>query len=692
MSTTFGGFECCDPVTEAASAASLGQPPSPWFGEVNSFECPLGPGPGRGLLLMTWEGLARLDREASHDLVMAGEVRGRVTRVVLKNLVVGNAFVATCGARDDSAGTFFVEVMDRRCVAAAGPPLNASYNVRDAAGTGYLNASKNGGSAWTWATMTQAIWDANTFLGAWPGLPFTPEGTPEGFVFWGMSSYSALNAVLDRIGCALRLDPEADAYSIVRISTDDEDAERALRALDGGLRIWDAYPVEPVRPRVPEKVRIHFPEIHAADDGTGASGYHTLDRTDPTTGGPLPGTQAGTYAPPIFDDLSAVYDSSDTLTNAAALGTRADERAADYFRRLREERLSRRFSGLYAGHLLPGKRLKGVAWMDRGAGVLTDAYRVPGYGPPDGTLTGAYGAAEPAAFPGGFFPGGPGAGGGVFIGGGGDGAAGGGGFGIAVGPGGRPGGAGRAGADGGAGAGLNPFGVANGGGRAGPGMAGGLAPGALAPLLWPFLIPLVRQQLALIFAAGGGASKYEEYFRHVGTYFYYAGHPRGDTATWSPALPDTVYAWPFLAPRGGTLDRIRVRIQSAAPAGSEARLGIYANTSDTDLRPGALVLDAGVVATDSTGDKTITIAQAITANRLYWLAMAHDDNGFILDGFSSAGLWAVLGHSPTSGEVGVGWYAAHAFAALPDPFPAPTAYGVAVGAPAGAGVGVRYSA
>lgn len=452
MSTTLGGYPCLDPVTELAAATSLGQPTEPWWREANCFLCPLGPGPGRGMALMAWEHLSRLDREASHDMVFAGGD----TRVALRNLVIGNAYAAACGARGDSAGTFWVEVFDRRALALAAPPVDKAYNVLSADGTDYESATKNGGSAWTWAEMVGDIWATNGLLDAFPGLPFTPDGTPEGFVFWGVPSYDALMQVLDRIGCALKLDPLTDTYSIVRISVDDEGTEAALARADP-VRIWDNYPVEPARLRVPESVRVFFGKLLTVGDTTGASPYYTLDRTDPTAGGALTGVQAGTMAV-IFDDMSAVYDDDGNLTNSAALGTRADERASDYFRRLREERFSRRYSGAMSG-ILPGPRVKGTLWADRGGGVVTDVYRGPGYGPTSPGITGAEGEGEASPFP---EPGPPGQ----------DGAPG------------KPGGAGRRGPAGGRGRDGAP-------GR--PGTAG--RSGLLVSLLWPILLPLVRSRV-----------------------------------------------------------------------------------------------------------------------------------------------------------------------------------------------------
>jgi hypothetical protein len=67
-----------------------------------------------------------------------------------------------------------------------------------------------------------------------------------------------------------------------------------------------------------------------------------------------------------------------------------------------------------------------------------------------------------------------------------------------------------------------------------------------------------------------------------------------------------------------TFDRIACRVNTAASSGGVVRLGIYEATSDGLV--GNLILDAGTVATNSTGVKEITISQTLAAGK-YWLAV-----------------------------------------------------------------------
>jgi hypothetical protein len=80
-------------------------------------------------------------------------------------------------------------------------------------------------------------------------------------------------------------------------------------------------------------------------------------------------------------------------------------------------------------------------------------------------------------------------------------------------------------------------------------------------------------------------------------------------------VADTLYVVPIYIARGGTVTRIGINL--AGSSAGNARLGIYSNTN---ARPGTRILDAGTVDTGSTGDKEVTISQALLSNTWYWLA------------------------------------------------------------------------
>ncbi|HYH63986.1 MAG TPA: hypothetical protein VD866_04740, partial [Urbifossiella sp.] len=199
-------------------------------------------------------------------------------------------------------------------------------------------------------------------------LPFTPDGSPENLRYHAADAWEALNDVLDRLACAVKLDHVADTFSIVRLGDAAAAGATALTTAlakhdRDGLRSWDAYHAEPNRGRLPETVRVLFPRRPVPTDG--GSPYFAEDVTLAATAG----VAAGTYVQ-LFDDLTAVGEG--TPTNAAALTTRAEERAADW----RRKRLGfeRRLSLVYRDFrpdLVPGETVDQTALDDRGGPMTT---------------------------------------------------------------------------------------------------------------------------------------------------------------------------------------------------------------------------------------------------------------------------------------------------------------------------------
>ena len=84
----------------------------------------------------------------------------------------------------------------------------------------------------------------------------------------------------------------------------------------------------------------------------------------------------------------------------------------------------------------------------------------------------------------------------------------------------------------------------------------------------------------------------------------------------------TIYYIPIFVARTTTYTGIATDVVTAAGAGSVARMGIYQCAAGN---PAGLVLDAGTVACDSTGNKEISITQ--TLNRgWYFLAIVTNDS------------------------------------------------------------------
>lgn len=170
--------------------------------------------------------------------------------------------------------------------------------------------------------------------------------------------------------------------------------------------------------------------------------------------------------------------------------------------------------------------------------------------------------------------------------------------------------------------------------------------------------------------AGGSGIPGPPAFRS-GTYWWLSKFYGGfGTALSNNLTANTMEAYLFPVFEDTTFDRIGVTI-GASVASSTVRLGIYAAGSDG--LPGALVLDAGTVDSSTTGNKEITISQALAAG-WYYLAMLSasavginrvTSGGPDLLG-SSSNAFVIAMQVGGSRAVTAGW------SALPDPFGALT--------------------
>lgn len=137
---------------------------------------------------------------------------------------------------------------------------------------------------------------------------------------------------------------------------------------------------------------------------------------------------------------------------------------------------------------------------------------------------------------------------------------------------------------------------------------------------------------SVVLTAEGGAAAAIDWSTPMAVGSYY---PTGINAATNPLTVDRVYYVPISFRRACTLDRIGFTL-TAAVASSVARLGIY---TDTDGRPGSLVVDAGTVSTAAgLGAKEIVISQAVDRGR-YWLACVSQG------GASGATLWQSFGYA-----------------------------------------------
>lgn len=98
-------------------------------------------------------------------------------------------------------------------------------------------------------------------------------------------------------------------------------------------------------------------------------------------------------------------------------------------------------------------------------------------------------------------------------------------------------------------------------------------------------------------------------------YFGAAYRPDGSTVA---LTANRIYYLPFMIGSSETFTRIGVNVNTLA-GGTSVRMGIYNAANGV---PTSLVLDAGTVSSATTGDKEITISQALTAGTYFLVAVS----------------------------------------------------------------------
>ena len=359
---TFGGRPLGDPALLLRGCLARNLPTAHWHGRATVAVCPTGRRYGTATVLMALGDLSKLNLAADHDLILS-DFRQQVT---LKRYSILAAEAAIPGLADDPATAYLVVVADRRFHLDRSP-FSAAYNLPDGAG-GLVTGTTNGGTPWTWATMFADLWGKlpATPAGAAPTLPFTPDGRPEGWRFWGHpSAWQALNDVLDRLCCVLVYDPTADTFTIERQGSADAAGAAFVTAAKNDLA-WDGRPVVATRTARPEKVLVRFrrdPSPAATDP------FYTVTLSLTADASAVAGT---THL--IADDLIAL-GATGAPSNAAALATRAAERLADFERSLTPAELTRvkAWRGLWPNAIKQaGSQAGGVCWGDRGTGWTTE--------------------------------------------------------------------------------------------------------------------------------------------------------------------------------------------------------------------------------------------------------------------------------------------------------------------------------
>lgn len=290
---------------------------------------------------------------------------------VLKNLAIVQAQCVTRGLASDEDALYLVEITDGRGIAHNQwfqAPLVDWYNIRAPAYPDTFHTdSMNGGTTWTWSTMLQNMWAQMSSLGAWPGLPSAPAGTPEGLWFPGVPAWQALCNMLDHLGMAVVADLQLDnPYTIVHQGATDATfatlQARYVTNLEDDLE-W----IDIGAGRVPGTVMVLFRrrnEIYGTEETVrrDSSQWSTTPLYPVSVSAPAEFSGA-TGIHYLWSDFTVRYDMNNLplaadVTTAAAI---ASERATQYYNRIDPDA---HMSQTYAGALpfTTGSLVDGVCW------------------------------------------------------------------------------------------------------------------------------------------------------------------------------------------------------------------------------------------------------------------------------------------------------------------------------------------
>lgn len=160
--------------------------------------------------------------------------------------------------------------------------------------------------------------------------------------------------------------------------------------------------------------------------------------------------------------------------------------------------------------------------------------------------------------------------------------------------------------------------------------------------------------------------------RKTGRYFgpFLTG---GAVTTQALASANSLRVFPFFVPKTMRFDRIAIRVSTAATGATpRIRLGVYEDKGDGSVYPGALVLDAGEVAVNTTGLKELAIDLTLKGGKLYWLALLGQDTASLVAAAIPAAdaLATFLGLDSTlSGTPYFGYAIVQTYGPLPVNFP-----------------------
>lgn len=135
-------------------------------------------------------------------------------------------------------------------------------------------------------------------------------------------------------------------------------------------------------------------------------------------------------------------------------------------------------------------------------------------------------------------------------------------------------------------------------------------------------------------------------------------------------VQNEIWAFPFIAPRGGTIDYVGLNCTQGIP-GSFTRVGFYEATSTTNLYPNNLVGETSPIDTGVAAVKKQSISLTFPSNNVLWCCILMDSDNIGFDYLASVYSQPIGGYNSNllSGHLTM-IYVGQAYGAFPTTFPA----------------------
>lgn len=320
------------------------------------------------------------------------------TPVTVSNLSIVTVKCVTYGLASDVNAIYLLQVTNNLGILRNQwfqYPVDVQYNVRAPAyssvNENYYSGSLTGTNstdAWTWTGMVQDLWNkSGGLLGTYPGLPYTPDTTPEGFSFVGVPLLDALSNITDYLG--MNIAGNYPNFSIVVPGA----ADTAYSALltkyaattSPNFCLQDSMAYSDIGSgRVPGQMVVYFPRRNQV------YGSEEVDRYDSPQWQNTPAFTVTLSAPATFASAVGVghlwssftvrYDQEGNpiLEDVLKAQVLATDLVRNYFNIIHRG-LAGQMRDVYAGALpfTTGSMVDGVRWYNTGyssSGTLEDRY------------------------------------------------------------------------------------------------------------------------------------------------------------------------------------------------------------------------------------------------------------------------------------------------------------------------------